>query len=229
MKRFILLLLILTAYYFTACDSKKQESTTTLSQESTAVKNEVENTTEYKYILFFGNSLTAGYGLEEDESFPSLIQNKIDEEGLGYKVINAGLSGETTANGNERIDWILKQDIDVFVLELGANDMLRGLSVEQTFINLKSIVDKVKLKDPEIHIIIAGMKAAPNMGQEYVSKFDNIFTRLANEYQTGLIPFLLEGVASVDSLNLDDGKHPNAEGQTIVANTVWKVLKPYLD
>ena len=181
-----------------------------------------------KRIMFFGNSLTAGYGLEEGEDFPSLLRNRIDSLGLDYEVINAGLSGETTSNGLERISWVLREPVDIFVLELGANDMLRGTSVDATGENLKSILDVVNEKSPEAKIVVAGMQAPPNMGADYVNVFNNIFPTLAREYNAGLIPFFLEGVAGIEELNLPDKKHPNIEGQKVVAENVWEVIKPLL-
>ncbi len=184
--------------------------------------------TNSKNIIFFGDSLTAGFGLDEEESFPSLISKKIDSLQVNYTVINAGLSGETSSGGKNRIEWILKQPTDIFILELGANDMLRGLDVEETRKNLSAILDIVRTKYPDAHLVIAGMQAAPNMGQEYTRKFNSIFPELAREYGATLIPFLLEDVAAVPELNLPDGKHPNIEGQKIVAHTVWKYLKNLL-
>ena len=181
-----------------------------------------------KVILFYGNSLTAGYGLDEDQSFPALVQNRVDSLGLNYTVVNGGLSGETTAGGKERIDWVLRQKIDLFVLELGGNDMLRGLNVESTEANLRAIIERVREKYPEIPIVIAGMQAPPNMGAEYTTAFSSIYPKLAEDFQAGLIPFLLNGVAQVKELNLPDGIHPNVEGQKIVLENVWQVLKEYL-
>lgn len=178
-----------------------------------------------KYILFFGNSLTAGYGLDEDQSFPSLIQQRIDSLGLPYQVINGGLSGETSAGGLNRIEWVLRQQIDVFVLELGPNDALRGLDLKSTEASLRGILDAVLKKYPDIPIIIAGMEAPPNMGAEYTTAFRNIYSKIAKDYNARLIPFLLEGVGGKPELNLPDRMHPNAEGQKIVRENVWRVLK----
>jgi len=181
-----------------------------------------------KRIMFFGNSLTAGYGLDEGDDFPSLLRNRIDSMELDYEVINAGLSGETTSNGLERISWVLREPVDIFVLELGANDMLRGTSVEATASNLKSILDVVKEKSPGAKIVVAGMQAPPNMGADYIKVFNGIFPLLAQEYEAELIPFFLEGVAGIEELNLPDRKHPNIEGQKIVAENVWNVIAPLL-
>lgn len=182
-----------------------------------------------KTILFFGNSLTAGYGLDPSESFPALIQNKIDSLNLSYKVINAGVSGETSSGGAGRIDWILKQSLDVFVLELGGNDGLRGIPLTETKKNLQGIIDKVKKKYPEAKIVLAGMQIPPNMGQEYTGEFKKIFPELASENNVTLIPFLLQGVGGNPKLNQQDGIHPNKSGETIVAENVWAVLKKIIE
>ncbi len=179
-------------------------------------------------ILFFGNSLTAGMGLEQDESFPAVIQEKIDSLGLPYKVVNAGLSGETTASGKNRVSWVLNQNVDIFVLELGANDGLRGIPVEETRENLQVIINTVREKNPETKIILAGMQIPPNMGETYTSNFQEIFPELAEENDVALIPFLLEDVAGNPELNQQDGIHPTAKGQEIVAGNVWEVLFPVI-
>jgi acyl-CoA thioesterase-1 len=183
---------------------------------------------EPRRIVFFGDSLTAGYGLTMQDAFPYLIQQKIDSLGLPYLVVNAGLSGETTAGGANRIDWILKSKPDIFVLELGGNDGLRGLSPEQTRKNLRAIIDKVKKRNPDAVVLLAGMQMFPNMGQDYVNEFKGTFPLIAEEKGVKLIPFLLEGVGGIEDLNQADGIHPNEEGHKVVAATVWKYLKPYL-
>jgi acyl-CoA thioesterase-1 len=181
-----------------------------------------------KVILFFGDSLTAGYGLSPEEAFPALIEKKCIENATPCKAINAGLSGETSAGGLSRIDWILRQPIDVFVLELGANDGLRGLPLDQTKKNLQAIIDKVKAKYPNVKIVIAGMLVPPNMGPDYTTKFRKIFPELAERNEATLIPFLLEDVAGHEKLNLADGIHPNPQGHKIVAGNVYKVLNSLL-
>lgn len=181
-----------------------------------------------KRIVFFGDSITAGYGIPIESAFPALIQKKIEEAGLNYQVVNAGLSGETTAGGLNRIDWILRSKPDVFVLELGGNDGLRGLSMEESEKNLKAMIDKVRKANPKAEIILAGMQIPPNLGQEYTSKFKSLFPDVAKEMNTKLIPFLLEGVGGDPKLNLSDGIHPNQKGHEIVAETVWGYLKPLL-
>lgn len=185
--------------------------------------------TPTKTILFFGDSLTAGYGLSTEEAFPAQVEKIINEKEKRCKVINAGLSGETSAGGLSRIDWILRQPIDIFVLELGANDGLRGLPLEQTEKNLQAIIDKVRAKYPSVKIVLAGMLVPPNMGKEYSTQFQTIYPTLAKKNKATLIPFLLEGVAGNEKLNLPDGIHPNPEGHRIVAATLTKSLKPLLN
>jgi len=181
-----------------------------------------------KAILFFGDSLTAGYGLDPAQAFPAIIQEKISQQGWNFRVINAGVSGETTAGGLRRIGWVLQRPIDVFVLELGANDGLRGLPVEEAKHNLQAIIDQVKDKYPQAKIILVGMQIPTNLGRDYTSRFRAIFPELAEKNRAVLIPFLLEGVGGVPELNLPDGIHPTAAGQKIVAENVWKVLEPVL-
>lgn len=184
--------------------------------------------TKPKVILFFGDSLTAGYGLSPDEAFPTLTGQQLTKNGKNVKIVNAGLSGETSAGGLSRIDWVLRQPIDVFVLELGANDGLRGLPVDQTKKNLQAIIDKVKAKNPAVKVVVVGMMVPPNMGSTYSSQFTAVFPELAKKNKASLLPFLLEGVAGDEKLNQADGIHPNIEGHKIVATNVTKVLMPLL-
>lgn len=179
-----------------------------------------------KVILFFGDSLTAGYGLSPEEAFPAIVEKKLNKKGKTAKVVNAGLSGETSAGGLTRIDWILRQQVDIFVLELGANDGLRGLPVEETEKNLQKIIDKVRIKSPKAKIVIAGMMVPPNMGPDYTKKFQKIFPELARKNNAVLIPFLLQNVAGIEKLNQADGIHPNTEGHKIVADNVYRILDP---
>ncbi len=189
-----------------------------------------EEESAQKVILFFGNSLTAGYGLEAEESFPSLIQDKLDSLTLDYKVVNAGLSGETTASGNSRLDWVLeRQPVDIFVLELGANDGLRGIPTEETNRNLRSMINKVKEANPNAKIILSGMMVPPNMGPEYAEQFQQLYPIIAEEEDVMLIPFLLEDVAGEPELNQSDGIHPTAKGQEIVAENVWEELQQAIE
>ena len=182
-----------------------------------------------KVILCFGNSLTAGYGVEPSQAFPAVIQEKIDARGWKFRIVNAGLSGETTAGGLRRIDWVLQRPVDVLVLELGANDGLRGLPVERAKQNLQAIIDRTRSKYPDVRVVLAGMRVPSNLGREYTSRFRAIFPELAEANKAALVPFLLEGVGGVLELNLPDGIHPTSEGQKIVAENVWKVLEPVLE
>ncbi len=181
-----------------------------------------------KTILFFGDSITAGYGLETEQAFPALIEQKIDSLGYNYRVVNAGLSGETSAGGLRRVDWILQQSVDIFILELGGNDGLRGIDPESTKENLQSIINKVEETIPEATIILTGMQAPPNMGQDYTEAFHQVFHDLAETNDVVFLPFILEGVAGEPDLNLPDGIHPTEEGHKILAENVWRVLKPIL-
>jgi len=197
--------------------------------ESRTVKVDKKQEEKRKTVLFFGDSLTAGYGLEDPEAaFPYLIEQKIDSLNLPYKVVSAGLSGETSAGGKNRIDWLLKQQMDVFVLELGANDGLRGLDVKETEKNLQSIIDQVHAKFPETKLVITGMMVPPSMGAKYADAFKEIFPKLAKKNNAAFIPFLLEGVGGVPELNQGDGIHPTVEGHKILADNVWTVLKDVL-
>lgn len=181
-----------------------------------------------KTILFFGNSLTAGYGIEQDDAFSGLTQARIDSLGLNYRVINGGLSGETTAGGLSRLDWFLEDEPAIFVLELGGNDGLRGILPSESKKNLLAIIDKVRAKYPDTKIILAGMQIPPNMGQEYTDEFKAIYPEVAEEKNVTLIPFLLEGVAGNPDLNLPDGIHPTEAGHKIVFETIWTTLKDFL-
>ena len=184
--------------------------------------------TNKKSILFFGDSLTAGLGLDTSEAFPAIIQNRIDSLGLAYQVINAGLSGETTASGRNRISWVLNQKVDVFVLGLGANDGLRGIPISETRKNLQAIIDFAKEKNPDVQIILAGMQIPPNMGQDYTNDFKNIFPEIAKDNSISLVPFLLENVGGIPELNQQDGIHPTAEGHKLITENVWPVIKDLL-
>ena len=181
-----------------------------------------------KTILFFGDSLTAGYGLSPEEAFPALVEKELNKSSQQVKVTNAGLSGETSAGGLSRIDWILRQPVDIFILELGANDGLRGLPLDQTRKNLQAIIDKVRAKHPNVKFVLAGMMVPPNLGKEYTDQFKNIYPELAKQNKATLIPFLLEGVAGDEKLNQPDGIHPNVEGHKIVAKNVAKSISPLL-
>ncbi|HXQ28105.1 MAG TPA: arylesterase [Gemmatimonadales bacterium] len=178
--------------------------------------------------MFFGNSLTAGLGLDPEAAYPALVQRKIDAAGLAYRVVNAGVSGATSADGVRRLDWVLQVPVAVFVLELGANDVLRGQDLSSTRRNLQTILDRVRSKEPAVRLVIAGMRAPPNLGRAYADQFRALFGELARANHAVLIDFLLAGVAGIDSLNQADGLHPNAAGARRVADTVWRVLEPLL-
>jgi acyl-CoA thioesterase I len=179
-------------------------------------------------VLCLGNSITAGYGLDLEQAYPALLQKKIEARGWNFKVINAGQSGDTSAGGLGRLDWLLKNRVDVLVLELGGNDGLRGLQPDTTRKNLQAIIDRVRAKYPEVKIVLAGMIVPPNMGRAYGEQFAAVFRDLAKHNRAALIPFVLEGVGGVRELNLPDGIHPTAKGHEIVANNVWKTLEPVL-
>ncbi|HEX7863275.1 MAG TPA: arylesterase [Verrucomicrobiae bacterium] len=181
-----------------------------------------------KSILVLGDSIAAGYGLDPEEAFPALLQEKIDQHGLKYKVINGGVSGDTTAGGLRRIGWLLRNPVDVLLLELGGNDGLRGIDPTETEKNLQGIVEKVRQKNPNVQILIAGMQMPENMGKDYTARYREVFPRVAKQNNATLIPFLLEGVGGKAELNQADRIHPTAEGHRIIAATIWKVLQPVL-
>jgi acyl-CoA thioesterase-1 len=184
---------------------------------------------ERKVVLVLGDSLAAGYGLDPSEAFPALLQGKIDAAGLNWKVVNAGLSGDTSAGGMRRIGWLTKQKIDVLFLELGGNDGLRGIQPETTRTNLQTIINRTREKYPAVQIVIAGMQMPPNMGPDYVRKFEEVYPTLSRENHAALVPFLLEGVGGRPELNQADRIHPTVEGQRIVAENVWRILSPVLE
>lgn len=181
-----------------------------------------------KTLVVIGDSLTAGYGLDPSEAYPALLQQKVDAAKLPFTVVNAGVSGDTTAGGLRRVDWLLKRKVDVLLIELGGNDGLRGIPPEATRTNLQGIIIKTLAKFPDAKIILAGMKVPPNMGADYAARFEKNYTDLARDHQAALIPFLLAGVGGKPELNLPDRIHPTAEGHKIVAETVWHTVEPVL-
>ena len=209
-------------------NNSKQAEDVTATKPSEAAPVATETIVKDQNILFFGTSLTAGYGLEQNEAYPALLQQRIDSLDLPYKTINGGLSGETSAAGKSRIDWLLKQPVSIFVLELGANDGLRGVPVKETRTNLQAIIDKVRDKYPQVKMVLTGMEVPPNMGDKYATDFRNMFKDLAAKNEMVFVPFLLDGVAGIPKLNQGDGIHPTAEGQRILANNVWDKLKDLL-
>jgi acyl-CoA thioesterase-1 len=209
-------------------DSKTESTAQPTTSPARPADTRPANSSSKKTILFYGNSLTAGYGVEPNQAFPALIGKRIDSLGLNYSVVNAGLSGETTAGGKSRIGWVLRKPVDVFVLELGGNDGLRGLPLSATRQNLQAIIDTVRAKSPQAQIVLAGMQIPPNMGTAYAKEFRELYKQLADKNKLVLIPFLLEGVGGVQKLNQPDGIHPTVAGHRIVANTVWQVIQPTL-
>jgi acyl-CoA thioesterase I len=178
-------------------------------------------------IVFLGDSLTAGLGLPVEQSYPSLIQQRLNKEGLAFETMNAGVSGDTSAGGLSRLDWALDGDVKVLVVALGGNDGLRGLPVEQLKANLAQIIERAQARG--IRVILAGMEAPPNYGRDYIVQFHKVYPALAQQYHVPFLPFLLQDVAGSQTLNQPDGIHPTAEGARIVADHVWQVLKPVLD
>ncbi|OGT96566.1 MAG: hypothetical protein A3I79_06835 [Gemmatimonadetes bacterium RIFCSPLOWO2_02_FULL_71_11] len=197
-------------------------------QGSAAQRAQSVGSDQLPVVLFLGTSLTAGYGLEPDQAYPAIVQRKIDSLGLRWRAVNAGLSGETSAGALRRLDWLLQGPIRIVVVETGANDGLRGLDLDSTRANLEAILAKVRGYDTTITIVLAGMEVPPNLGPRYAAQFRGLFRDLARRRALLLIPFLLQGVGGVDSLNQADGIHPTARGQEIVADNVWWVVRPLL-
>jgi acyl-CoA thioesterase I len=237
------IILTLAALALTACDGVPETDSVVLDRPATAgdaAAPAVNGTAagngaaavgqraETGTVLFVGTSLTAGYGVGEDMAYPAIIQEKIDAAGLPFQVVNAGISGETSAGGLRRIDWSLQQPIDVLVLELGANDGLRGLDPAAMRSNLDEIMRRTRSRHPDADIVLVGMEAPPNLGADYTTRFRQVFVDLAREYRATLVPFLLEGVAGEATLNIDDGIHPNPRGHRLLAETVWRQLQPVL-
>jgi acyl-CoA thioesterase-1 len=179
-------------------------------------------------VVFLGDSLTAGYGLDPDQAYPALIQRKIDEAGLRYRVVNAGVSGETSAGARRRIEWLLAQPVAVLVVETGGNDGLRGQDPSATAENIQAIIDRARRPPSPAKVVLVGMEALPNYGADYARRFRGIYPQLAKKNGVVLVPFLLDGVAGVPALNQADGIHPTAEGQRKLSDTVWKALQPLL-
>ena len=195
---------------------------------SFALMAQETNSPVRRQIVVLGDSIAAGYGLDASEAFPALLQTRLDAAKLPYVMTNAGLSGDTSAGGLRRIDWLLRRPMDVLILELGGNDGLRGIDPKETRTNLQSIVARVRQKQPEVKIVLAGMQMPPNMGAAYTAAFQKIYPELAQELGLALIPFLLEGVGGREELNQPDQIHPTAAGQKILAENVWKVLEGVL-
>ncbi len=198
---------------------------TARDRSSGADTREVAAADERNTIVFLGTSLTAGLGLPEGQAFPALIQDTLDARGIPFRVVNAGVSGETSAGGLRQIVWLLRQPVAVLVVELGANDGLRGLDVTAMRSNLQAIIDRTKAAHPDARIVLIGMQAPPNLGNQYTSAFRDVYPELAEANDAALVPFLLEGVGGVPELNQADGIHPTARGHEILAANVWHVLE----
>lgn len=221
--RFILVALVLTG-----CGSRPEQSPPPPPPPPSAADAAAVDSTPT--IVFLGTSLTAGYGLPDPElAYPALIQRKLDSAGLRYRAVNRGVSGETSAGALRRIDWILREGkVAVLLVETGANDGLRGQNPDSTRANIQAIFDRALRLEPAPRLVLTGMEALPNLGADYTSRFRAIYPDLARSNRAALVPFLLEGVAGVDSLNQADGIHPTARGQEVVAENVWRVLRGVL-
>jgi acyl-CoA thioesterase-1 len=225
MKRISTLGPLFIAFLLLSCSPQQDRPDMDTSTPSSPSDNAApEALDSRKTILFFGDSITAGYGIDEQEAFPALIQQRLDSLGMPWRAVNAGLSGETSAGGLRRIDWLLQQPVDILILELGGNDGLRGVSPEETHRNLEEIIDRTRAKYPEVRIILAGMQVPPNLGPDYAASFADVYPSVARNKKVELIPFILDGVGGIPELNLPDGIHPTAEGHRIVAETVWRGL-----
>jgi len=210
----------------TAGEARVSPSSTGASHEAARETRPVAD--DRPLIVFVGTSLTAGYGIDPDDAFPALVQKKLDAAGLRYRVLNAGVSGETSAGARRRIDWLLRQRVAVLVLETGANDGLRGQDPGATRENVQAILDAARRAQPPPKLVLVAMEALPNYGEDYRRQFRAIFPELAKRNGATLVPFLLQGVAGDASLNQADGIHPTAAGHRRVAETVWKALQPIL-
>ncbi len=214
------------AWLGTACGARRDSDASTTRQSRDTAP--APPTDVRPVLLCFGTSLTAGMGLDPEEAFPALLQRTIDSAGLAFRVVNAGVSGETAAAGLRRIDWLLQQPIAVLLLELGANDALRGQDLAAAKRNLQEIIDRTRARYPDVRVVVAGMEAPPNLGRRYTREFRDLFVELAHANRAVLIPFLLDGVAGRADLNQADGIHPTAAGARVVADRVWKTLEPVL-
>jgi acyl-CoA thioesterase I len=225
MRRIIAILS--TAALF-ACSDGAQQAERPSETAAASEPSPSDNTLARRNVVFLGTSLTAGYGVGPDVAFPALVQQRIDAEKLPFQVTNAGISGETSAGGLRRIDWLLQTPVDVLVLELGANDGLRALDTDSLQNNLDAILQRTRTKYPDAKIVILGMEAPPNLGAAYTRRFHDVYPTLAKKYDGALLPFLLEGVAGAPAMNQEDGIHPNQIGHRKAADNVWSVLGPVL-
>jgi acyl-CoA thioesterase I len=230
MDRWFLRVLVPMVLVCAACGQPDAARTSEPEERSSApvapASSTIAANTNAPRIVFLGDSLTAGYGLDKDESVPSLIQRRLQDAGYPYEVVNAGVSGDTSAGGLSRLDWSLTGDVKILVIELGANDGLRGLPVKELKRNLSEIITRAQAKG--IKVILTGMEAPPNFGAAYTSEFRDVYRQLSREHDVTFVPFYLDGVAGIASLNIADGIHPNAEGSRIVEKTIWSALEPLL-
>jgi len=222
MKRFLLYLVLIAIFVLSACKGQASHQQSSAPSSTGAVSSK-----SLPKIVAFGDSLTAGYGLPQSGSYPALLQKKLDDDGFSYEVVNAGVSGDTSAGGVRRIDWALDGEVRVLILELGANDILRGQPIDEMKKNLATIIERAKAHGATV--LLAGMEAPTSSGDEYRKAAHEAFVSLAREYQLPLIPFFLDRVAGIASLNQQDGIHPNEEGTKIVKETVYRSLRPLLD
>jgi acyl-CoA thioesterase-1 len=198
-----------------------------VAQSSSTPSRGSSDATERKTLVVLGDSLAAGYGVDPAEAYPAVLQRLLDDAGLGFRVVNAGISGDTSAGARRRVDWMLRNPVDALLLQIGGNDGLRGQSPAALKTNLVAIIERTRAKYPEVRVVVAGMKMPSNMGA-YANEFERVFVDVAREQRATLIPFLLEGVGGVPELNLPDGIHPTPEGHRHVASNVWAVLQPVL-
>lgn len=224
MKTLCLSLLLLAIVGLAACKGEASKPAATTPPDVAAPRTPAKSVAK---IVAFGDSLTAGFGLRTEESFPALLQTKLAADGYEYEVVNAGISGDTSAGGVRRIAWSMEGDVKIVILELGANDILRGQSVAEMKKNLSEVIERAKGRGARV--LLAGMEAPTNTGPDYRRAVHEAFQSLAREHAITLIPFLLDHVAGIESLNQADGIHPTAEGAKIVADTVYQYLKPMLD
>lgn len=194
----------------------------------TAKSEEPRRPLKSSTVLVLGDSLAAGFGVDPSEAFPALLQRRSEETGLPARVVNGGVSGDTTAGGLRRLDWMLKSPVDVLVVELGGNDGLRGLPIESTRSNLTAIIQRTRARHPRAEVVVAGMQMPPNVGRDYADRFRNLFPEVARQEKASLIPFLLEGVGGVPELNLPDQIHPTPQGHRVIASNAWPILEPLL-
>lgn len=228
--------LLLPLFFLAACSddtgapapSDRDSVAVTVQPDRPAQPTRTLDPGEKRRILVVGNSIADGYRLNRSQSFPSLLQQKIDSAGLPFQIDNQGVSGQTTAGGLNGLDWHLERPVDVLLLELGANDGLRGQPVANIRTNLTAIIERVRQSNPDAAVVLTGMQMPPSYGAQYTSAYRDVFPTVAREQEAAIVPFLLEGVAGNPRLNQDDGVHPTAEGQQIVAQTVWRTLEPVL-